>query len=137
MCATVSPTEGMPLRQRFTAWQLQKCVPNEGNMGCQRQKCRPRAAFLASDRTPVPCFMVHISAAAIAVEKPHFATVRPGIYDLDDGPLLANVGEYNNIYNAREREAFWEKDLDKDIDWYYNKNQIFQEDYNRRINKLK
>ncbi|MCL2068154.1 MAG: hypothetical protein FWG99_11915 [Treponema sp.] len=45
-------------------------------MGWQRQKCRPRAAFLASDRTPVPCFMVHISAAAIAVEKPPISGYR-------------------------------------------------------------
>ena len=127
MFGAVSPTEGMPLRQRFTAWQLQKCVPNEGNMGWQRQKCRPRAAFLASDRPPVPCSMVHISAAAIVVEKPHFATVRPDDnYNPRQGPLLANVSSNNGIFRPITTNVFGDKFPLSSIEWYYNKHQDFR-----------
>jgi hypothetical protein len=61
---------------------------------------------------------------------PHYATVRPGAaYDSEKGPLLANVGAFNGIYRAGDREAFWTHF--RAIKWYYNRNQKFRENYKR------
>ncbi|MCL2067420.1 MAG: hypothetical protein FWG99_08150 [Treponema sp.] len=71
---------------------------------------------------------MHFGIAA-AVEKPHFATVRPDDnYNPNRGPKLANVGAYNNFYYSIAPQTFSEVDY-KNVEWYYNKHQIFQENY--------
>jgi hypothetical protein len=54
---------------------------------------------------------------------PHFVTVRPEFsYDVEEGPMLANVGESNGI--KPRSEGFFEKE--NAIRWYYNPEQKFR-----------
>lgn len=61
---------------------------------------------------------------------PHYATVRPDNagYNPVNGPFLANVGANNDFYYANNEKAFG-NDRFKAIEWYYNRNQEFQEKY--------
>jgi hypothetical protein len=65
-------------------------------------------------------------------KSPHYATVRPtaDAYVPIKGPLLANVGEHNGIYYAKNRTALGDK-FGEEAKWYYNRNQKFRESYER------
>ena len=60
--------------------------------------------------------------------SPHFATVAPDTkpYDFSNGPRIANVGGVNKISYVKYRETFGSK---TPLRYYYNKKQVFQEDY--------
>jgi hypothetical protein len=62
------------------------------------------------------------------LNQPHYATVSPKNvqYDFGDGPSLANVGKDNGFYNTSK---IFDKNMFDEVKWYYNRNQIFQENY--------
>jgi hypothetical protein len=56
--------------------------------------------------------------------SPHYATARPGyVYNPKEGTMLANVGNDNGLKNVIEGFG---KGIRSEIKWYYNPNQIFQ-----------
>jgi hypothetical protein len=68
---------------------------------------------------------------------PHFATVRPDFeFDERRGPMLANVGAYNGIMRAKDTKAYGEEKY-KYINWYYNQNQIFQDEFEKVKKEMK
>ena len=68
--------------------------------------------------------------------SPHFATVYPNdaAYNSEKGPLVANVGVRNDIMAAKDSKSFGEGIFNA-VEWYYNKNQAFDEMYGS-IDKL-
>ena len=108
----------------YTIKNLDNCLSSFTEKKDVYQTVSPRKGF-APPRTAFSLGFRHLSAAAIAVEKPHFATVRPGFeYDDIDGVTLANVGSTNGI---KSRNEGFPGVPASDIKWYYNPNQIFQD----------